>query len=48
MHETNAYTTNRGGRTVPALLVALGLIVGGWLLGTEIKETRLGDRYVAV
>lgn len=48
MDETIAYTTNRGGRTIPALLVALGLIVGGWLLGAEIKETRLGDRYVAV
>jgi uncharacterized protein len=48
MHEANADTANRGGRTIPALLVALGLIVGGWLLGTEIKETRLGDRYVAV
>lgn len=29
-------------------LLALGLIVGGWILGTQIKATRLGDRYVTV
>jgi uncharacterized protein len=34
--------------TLPALLVALGLIVGGWLLGVQIKNTRLADRYVTV
>ena len=28
--------------------LALGLILGGWLLGTEIKATRLSDRYVSV
>jgi hypothetical protein len=26
----------------------LGLIFGGWLLGAQIKETRLADRYVTV
>jgi hypothetical protein len=26
----------------------LGLVLGGWLLGMEIKETRLADRYVTV
>ncbi|MBS1801689.1 MAG: SIMPL domain-containing protein [Acidobacteria bacterium] len=26
----------------------LGLVVGGWLLGKQIKETRLADRYVTV
>ena len=26
----------------------IGLIVGGWLLGAEIKETKLSDRYVTV
>jgi len=31
-----------------ALLIALGLIVGGWLLGSQIKAIRLGDRYVTV
>ncbi|HET6936280.1 MAG TPA: SIMPL domain-containing protein [Candidatus Angelobacter sp.] len=30
------------------LLICIGLIVGGWLLGREIKETRLSDRYVTV
>lgn len=26
----------------------LGLVLGGWLLGNQIKETRLADRYVTV
>src|SRR5947208_15214765 len=30
------------------LLLALGLIIGGWTLGAEIKATRLSDRYVTV
>src|SRR6476469_8130438 len=30
------------------LLLALGLIIGGWLLGAQIKATRLSDRYVTV
>ena len=29
-------------------LLALGLILGGWALGSQIKATRLGDRYVSV
>jgi uncharacterized protein len=29
-------------------LIALGMIVGGWILGSQIKETRLSDRYVTV
>lgn len=29
-------------------LLALGLIIGGWVLGAEIKATRLSDRYVTV
>jgi hypothetical protein len=38
-----------GGDLAPiGLLIAIGLIVGGWLLGREIKETRLADRYVTV
>lgn len=39
---------NERSLNAPALLVALGLIVGGWLLGAEIKATRLADRYVTV
>jgi len=38
---------NRG-NTVLGVLLALGLIIGGWVLGSEIKATRLGDRYVTV
>src|SRR5579883_3228966 len=34
--------------TFPALLLALGLIIAGWLLGAELKATRLSDRYVTV
>src|SRR5437762_4453853 len=30
------------------LLLALGLIIGGWALGAQIKATRLSDRYVTV
>jgi uncharacterized protein len=33
---------------VLGLLLALGLIVGGWVLGGQIKATRLSDRYVTV
>ncbi|WP_229668704.1 SIMPL domain-containing protein [Edaphobacter acidisoli] len=39
-------------RLVPAAVLGvclmLGLILGGWLLGSQIKATRLADRYVAV
>ena len=27
------------------LCIGAGLIVGGWLLGSQIKATRLADRY---
>jgi hypothetical protein len=37
---------------VPAAVVGvcllLGLVVGGWVLGSEIKDIRLADRYVTV
>src|SRR5712692_11556562 len=29
-------------------LLALGLVLGGWVLGVQIKATRLADRYVTV
>ena len=29
-------------------LIALGLIIGGWVLGSQIKAIRLADRYVTV
>jgi hypothetical protein len=46
MSDTNQM--NRGEMTLLGLLLAFGLIVGGWALGTQIKATRLGDRYVSV
>ncbi|MGA9884174.1 MAG: SIMPL domain-containing protein [Candidatus Acidiferrales bacterium] len=38
----------RGEFAIAGLLLAIGLIVGGWLLGAQIKAVRLGDRYVSV
>jgi uncharacterized protein len=46
MNVTNA--NQRGGTTLLGLLIALGLILGGWLLGVQIKNTRLADRSVTV
>jgi hypothetical protein len=40
--------SNRNGLIVLGMLLAIGLIVCGWVLGTEIKATRLSDRYVSV
>jgi hypothetical protein len=36
------------GSAVLGVLLALGLILGGWVLGAQIKATRLADRYVTV
>ena len=33
---------------VLGVLLAAGLIIGGWVLGAQIKATRLSDRYVTV
>ncbi|MGH9740217.1 MAG: SIMPL domain-containing protein [Candidatus Acidiferrales bacterium] len=38
----------RGEFAIAGLLLAIGLVVGGWLLGAQIKAVRLGDRYVSV
>jgi hypothetical protein len=46
MNGTNP--NERGGTTLLGLLIALGLTIGAWILGVEIKNTRLGDRYVTV
>lgn len=46
MNSTNQ--TDRGGAVLLGLFLALGLIIGGWLLGAQIKATRLSDRYVTV
>jgi uncharacterized protein len=40
--------SNRGGAALLGSLLAFGLIVGGWVMGTQIKATRLSDRYVTV
>ena len=40
--ESNA--SPRGNLAAMGILIAIGLIVGGWILGAEIKQTRLGDR----
>ncbi|MDQ2839717.1 MAG: SIMPL domain-containing protein [Acidobacteriota bacterium] len=37
-----------GGSALLGFLLALGLVIGGWILGAEIKATRLSDRYVTV
>lgn len=42
---------NQDSYRAPVILgafIALGLIVGGWALGAQIKATRLADRYVTV
>jgi hypothetical protein len=33
---------------IAAALLALGMTLGGWILGSQIKATRLSDRYVTV
>src|ERR1700722_15933303 len=44
----NSNQSERGSTTVLGMLLAVGLIVGGWVLGAQIKATRLSDRYVTV
>jgi hypothetical protein len=45
----NALTeSNLRGSAVLGVLLAVGLILGGWALGAQIKATRLADRYVTV
>ena len=39
---------DRGGAAVLGVLLALGMILGGWVLGREIKALKLEDRYVSV
>jgi hypothetical protein len=38
----------RGEIVVLGCLLAVGLVVGGWALGAQIKAVRLADRYVSV
>ena len=46
MNATNQ--TDRHSTALLGILLALGLIIGGWVLGAQIKATRLSDRYVTV
>ncbi len=46
MSETTSI--DRSSVVVLGILLALGLVMGGWVLGAEIKATRLSDRYVTV
>lgn len=39
---------DRGSSVVLGALLALGMILGGWTLGAQVKATRLSDRYVTV
>lgn len=39
---------SRSGNFLFGVLLALGMIVGGWVLGSQIKAIRLADRYVTV
>lgn len=41
-------TTHRNSLVIAAAILALGLVVGGWLLGHNIAATRLADRSVTV
>ena len=43
-----ANQSNRGGMALLGFLLATGLILGGLALGSQIKATRLNDRYVTV
>jgi len=45
---TDISSPDRRGTALLGGLLALGLIIGGWILGAEIKATRLADRYVTV
>src|SRR5215813_35776 len=45
---TTNLVDSTGGRGALGLFIAIGLIVGGWILGSQIKATRLSDRYVTV
>jgi len=45
---SDIYANEGRGRGLLGVMVAIGLILGGWALGTQIKATRLGDRYVTV
>ena len=48
MNHTNQRPREGGALAPLGLFLALGLIFGAWILGAQIKATRLSDRYVTV
>jgi uncharacterized protein len=40
--------TDRSSLVPLGVLLAVGMVIGGWVLGAQIKATRLSDRYVTV
>lgn len=48
MASSDSHPIERSSYLLPAALVALGLVIGGWALGAQVKATRLSDRYVTV
>lgn len=39
---------NRQGLVLFGLLLSAGIVIGAWILGADIKDSRLSDRYVTV
>lgn len=48
MSENDHSRSSLASAAVLGICLMLGLIIGGWLLGSQIKATRLADRYVTV
>jgi len=44
----NVFNDVNRGTVLLGLILALGMVIGGWVLGAQIKATRLSDRYVTV
>ena len=42
------HRNSRGSTTLLGVTIAFGLILGAWILGSQIKAIRLADRYVTV
>jgi len=44
----NVFNDAKRGTVLLGLILALGMVIGGWVLGAQIKATLLSDRYVTV